>query len=272
MEVSRLLLQAEVHPEWKVWWAAVERWAREVWISRHRLPGGFPADALLEGELEWAWALTVGCGGTAPSEECPALAAIAAALDGLRLGWPGPGILKCLVSGQEWDLREGSPALLKKLLRARWTAGQREKLALWLQTRSTGIEGARAAGCDGAEDGFLGSLPGVRGRLDHGKVAELLMKPTVSLHAKRVLLAGAAGVLPCGAWLAQHGWDVDPRCPHCGELDDTRHCLLGCSAEAPNPDEVAAAGAQAWCKAVGPRRGWVGPEGAQAPDDSGWDG
>ena len=52
MEVSRLLLQAEVHPEWKVWWAAVERWAREVWISRHRRPGGFPADALLEGELE----------------------------------------------------------------------------------------------------------------------------------------------------------------------------------------------------------------------------
>ena len=271
MEVSRMLLQAEVHPEWKVWWAAVERWAREVWISRHRRPGGFPADALLEGELEWAWAITVGGGGPAPSEECPALAAIAAALDGLRLGWPEPATLKCLVSGQEWDLREGSPALLKKLLKARWTAGQRAKLTLWLQTRSTGIEGARAAGCEGAEDGFLGSLPGLRGHLDCDKVAELLMKPSVSLHARRVLLSCAAGVLPCGAWLARHGWDVEPRCSHCGELDDTRHCLLGCPAEAPDPVEAAAACALNWGKVAGPRRAWIGPEGSQAPEDGGLD-
>jgi hypothetical protein len=139
MEVSRLLLQAEVHPEWKVWWAAIERWAREVWISRHRQPGGFPADALLEGELDWAWAISTKDGGPASAEECPALAAIVAALDGLRLGWPEAGTLRCLVTGQEWDLREGSPALLKKLLKARWWAGQRAKLSVWLQTRSNGI-------------------------------------------------------------------------------------------------------------------------------------
>ncbi len=39
LEVSRLLLPAEVHPEWKARLAAVERWSREVWIAKHS--GGF---------------------------------------------------------------------------------------------------------------------------------------------------------------------------------------------------------------------------------------
>ena len=38
LEVSRLLLPAEVHPEWKARLAAVERWSREVWIAG-RFPG-----------------------------------------------------------------------------------------------------------------------------------------------------------------------------------------------------------------------------------------
>ncbi len=32
----------------------MERWAREVWIMHHRVGGGFPQEALLEGELGWA--------------------------------------------------------------------------------------------------------------------------------------------------------------------------------------------------------------------------
>ena len=112
MEVSRLILPAEVHPEWKVRLAAVDRWSREVWISKYRLPGGAPPDALLDGELHWAWALAMDPGEAIPSSECPALAAVVAATQGFGLEWHGPCLLRCCSTGQEWDLREGSPAML----------------------------------------------------------------------------------------------------------------------------------------------------------------
>ena len=57
LHVLRLLLPADASPEWKVWWSALERWAREVWIAARREPGGFPQDTLLVGELEWAGAV-----------------------------------------------------------------------------------------------------------------------------------------------------------------------------------------------------------------------
>ncbi len=65
----RRLLPAEASLEWKVWWAAVEKWAREVWIAARRKPRAFPQDALLEGELEWAHAVVseAAAGGSAGS-------------------------------------------------------------------------------------------------------------------------------------------------------------------------------------------------------------
>ena len=87
-----------------------------------------------------------------------------------------------------------------------------------------------------------------------------MCKPTLSLHAKQVLLSAAWGVLPCGAWLAQHGCEHASRCEVCGGLDEVGHCLIGCPGEHeglgadPTAERV-----QGWQKAVGPRMGWVGP-------------
>ena len=232
LEVSRLLLPAEVHPDWKARLAAIERWSREVWIAKHRPPGGFPADAHLTGELEWAWAIAIGMWDDGPPvAECPALAAVLEATKGLQLAWTGPGTLKCLSTRLELSLTEGSPAMLKKILKARWASSQRERLATLLQRRIDQLSATGAAGEVDKGLGFLGRLPGLGAGLHGSKVADLLCKPSLSLHAKQVLLSTVWGVFPCGAWLAQHGWDQAALCEVCGGVDDLGHCVIGCPGE-----------------------------------------
>ncbi len=114
------------------------------------------------------------------------------------------------------SLAEGSPAMLKKVLKARWAKSQRDRLAALLRSR---IEQMSAEGAAGELDkgvGFLGRPPGLGVGLNGSKVADFLCKPTLSLHAKQVLLSAATGVFPCGAWLAQHGWEHASQCEVCG--------------------------------------------------------
>ncbi len=89
--------------------------------------------------------------------------------------------------------------MLNKILKARWSCSQREWLTTLLQGR---IEQLSAAGVAGEVDkvaGFLGRLPGFGVGLHGSKVADLLCKPMLSLHAKQVLLSAAWGLLS-GWW------------------------------------------------------------------------
>jgi hypothetical protein len=89
--------------------------------------------------------------------------------------------------------------MLKDLLKARWACDQRKLLAMLLQARIEFI----VAGCAGEGDvrsvGFLGRVSALKDGLCCDKVADLLRKPGLSLHAKQVLLVAVWGVLPCGA-------------------------------------------------------------------------
>ncbi len=88
---------------------------------------GAGSATVLPGELEWAWAIAVGsCEAGPPLAECPALAAVVEATKGLKLEWSGPETLRCCSTGQELSLAEGSPAMLKKVLKARWAGSQRD--------------------------------------------------------------------------------------------------------------------------------------------------
>jgi hypothetical protein len=249
-EVSRLLLPVDLDPGWKVAWAAVERWHREVWISRHRQPGAFPADALVEGELFWAWELGVAAGGREVGsgwKGSPALAAIAAALGSFRLRWTEPAVLTCIDTGQVFCLADGSPAMLRKLLRERWDRTSHGLLAKLLEDRAT-VLGLQCAS-SGQEGGSaaVGSLLGCQ--VDFGKVAGILRSRAVSLHAKQVLLLVMWGTLPCGSWLRAHGWALgegSSLCEICGEADGFRHCLVGCEAGGPDGGAEAAGRVGGW--------------------------
>jgi hypothetical protein len=117
----------------------------------------------------------------------------------------GPETLECMRSGQTFSLADGSPAMLKKVLKGRWAAIQKEKLVGLLSKRSEALTAAEAAGGADSKAGFVGQLPGVGEGMQRSKVADLLCKPTTSLHAKKGLLSAAWGVFPFGVWLAQHG-------------------------------------------------------------------
>ncbi len=116
-------MPAEVLPEWKARIAAIERWSREVWIAKHRKPGEAPADPLLEGELSWAWEAAIRStkdpkGGALVS---PAPEAVVEAAKSFHMVWEGPETLRCGTTGQEFLLTEGSPAMLQKLYKLRWS-------------------------------------------------------------------------------------------------------------------------------------------------------
>ena len=131
-------------PQWRYAWAAVERWAREVWlISRRSLGNVVQADVLSDDAWAgvfrlWQEAVTSGDLLQLP----PPLLALHQALDVLQLEWCGPFTLRGK-DGQPFLCDLGSPAMLRKLFSHRYREINRafilrSLLGRWSVLRRTG--------------------------------------------------------------------------------------------------------------------------------------
>ena len=83
------------------------------------------------------------------------------------------------------------------------------------------------------------------------------MSTSVPVTLKKSFMAVAWSVYPTGAWLAEHGWATEGRCPTCGGADDIVHAFAGCHAEA--QDGSIEECLKNWERAAGRPMGKLGP-------------
>ncbi len=215
-------------PRFKVHFAALERWAREVWLraygdgskflaAKKRIPG----DVLTAKEIAtlW-WQMTQEPPDTVQAAGGPR-AALQRAVRHFDLEWTGPVVWHDQVVG-EIVLSEGSPAMLKHILsncRKRRLVSAFSKLVCERQEHL-----ASTAGLGSSLAGALGT------EVDWQYAADIYTDPGVGAKAKRMLGALAWGVVPTPVWLAQHGWECECRCEACGREQDLTHLIRGCEA------------------------------------------
>ena len=221
LQLAVLALDPCLDPAFLLPFAAVERWAREVWIAT--LPAGMrPEDAMSGEELYQVFRILTG------TEHKPvSLGPGKALLEGFRaleLEWVSPSVVAIDSGGPNLDLTVTAPALVKKLAKEKWTRSRRriaedELTARWRRMKDRGEQ-------------HLGDLIG--GEPDLPFLLDELKPGKLPASAAKSLGAIAWGVLPTGDWLSRHGWQCMGMCPICNEPDDTVHVLFGCAAERPD--------------------------------------
>ena len=149
----------------------------------------------------------------------PPLLALHQALGILELEWTAPYELSG-GNGTVFCCDGGTPAMMKRVLTRRYKAIRKEKLSAALLGR---WENTRQAG--------TGQLQALCKEVDVEACCDLIMSTSVPVTLKKSFMAVAWSVYPTGAWLAEHGWATEGRCPTCGGLDDIVHAFAGCHEE-----------------------------------------
>ena len=222
-EVVRHALPLAADPCWKVAWAAVERWAREVWYITIRKAGAaVQPDVLTEetwGITHAIWLEAVWKGKV--DQLPPPFAALQQALDVFQLEWHEPFALRDPADHDQIFQCDGdTPAMLKKLISGRYRKLLRGELLRALGSRRRLLQ--RTGKCQLEELGSEVDMEGVVDLIAKGSGKDM------KLQDLRRLLALAWGVYPTGKWLEAHGFEVEAVCPICGLTDDAAHTIFGC--------------------------------------------
>ena len=228
--LARTCLPIAADPLWRTTWASIERWSREAWYVAGRSRGmQVQRDVIAQDVWEQSHELFVqhAAAGTIGSLP-PPLAAFAQALGTLQLEWHKPYQLRCRLDAEVYfDLRNGSPAMMKKLMQARFKERMRENFITMVAERSRALDA----------DGWNQLKEISECEVDLHGLAGMMAEEKCSLDWRRRTLAVCWGTYPTGKWLERHGWACAAECAQCGAADDAAHCLLGCPAEVP-PDEL----------------------------------
>ena len=226
--MTKLLLPVESDMRFRIHFAAVERWSREVWACAFH-PDKFlgakrvPADNLSAREL-------VGLSEVLKT----------AVKEGLTYSGPMGALIQSLeffcihvLSPTVWtidgfgevDLAEGTPAMLRHILVERQKIRDRQAFLTMTAQRQEAI----ACG-DEAKDLQLQQV--LEAPVNWEWVVDLIVRPGGKVKGLRevscFLSAAAWGVVPTPVWMMLHGWQVEAVCQVCGRTCDLRHTIMGC--------------------------------------------
>ena len=198
-EFAAVTMAPSADPAFSLPYAAVERWARELWMatSSGRLR---PPDALTGQELAELHRLL--CRGDRKVVQGPGRA-LMDAMRRLGITWDLPHTLQ--MENVKLDLTMTAPAYIKKFVAGSWAAGRRARAAAALKERWSLLEtrGDR-------------QLAAAFGAIDVEFVLDELAPGKLSDKETKALGAIVWEVLPTGQWLSRHGWRVEEACPRGG--------------------------------------------------------
>ncbi len=221
--LAATVLPPSSDPEFRIAFAAIERWAREVWMSTQHegtAPGPFlrHTDVLTAHELMKVHSLISSAEPGKLQQMGGPAASLVRSLEHFDLSWIAPHRLVGNDPGwgEELDLTAGSPAMLKWALADRCRCLKQKAFVTAVQARQQYL----AVGCK------AGHLPYA---VDWEHVHKCTCHKANEVGTTRFLLGLAWGVVPTGQWLGEHGWEVEGNCESCHEPLGLAHLLEGCS-------------------------------------------
>jgi hypothetical protein len=226
--IARLMLpEVAADPAFRIHFAAIERWSRELWATAYRQTRNFlgvrrvQQDAFTPQEIVQVWKKIRDHDTADLIMEGGPIGAMVQAAAHFSLDWTAVAQWGHPVMGPI-DITEGTPAMLKHVLGEQRTKDNEERFLLASLDRRTAV----AARDRDADDFTLEQAIG--GEVEWEVVAEMATKGSTTNDIKRVLAAITWDVLPTGLWMSRHGWEVEVVCGACGRTDDLRHALGGC--------------------------------------------
>ncbi len=238
--IAETAIPSDANPRVMAALAAMERWAREVWIGTRSVANTRgvvrqTGDVLQIGERRKIFAKLQF---EQPEEVTTVGGPVGALVQAIRffhLRWVTAEVFTSY-EGRVYDLEAGTPAMFKAML-----LQDHAKLSLeqFVDSVTERQEELRRKGQDTVES-FIGEV-------DWQCVGGVLQARKTPDVAKKVLGALAWGVLPTKQWLSLHGWEVEVLCERCGDTEDTAHTLCGCSED---PNSEARENRAAWAEVL----------------------
>ena len=222
-EACMITVPVEWDAQYRMPLAAVERLARETWMST-AVGSERPPDVLTGFELYKLQRMV--SGETSCFITGGPLKALREGMRSLGLIWNEP--MRMQHGDFEWDMAGHSPELLKLVLKKAWGQQRRDRIRNLFEQR---LGQLRARGKCQIDE---------LGQIDLEFVLDMLQSERGRRASKKVLIAIIWGTLPTPQWLADHSWKVEATCCKCGELDGLMHALMGCFVEGPRAVQAAA--------------------------------